>query len=55
MQEGSNTKQQGLASEEAAVEEKPLLTLFKQNFLHSYTQKVYIQQNTCRLISTGSL
>jgi len=43
LQEGKNTKQQAPASEEAAAEEKPPLTLFEQNYLHSYAQKVYIQ------------
>jgi len=51
LQEGKNTKEQALASEEAAVEEKPPLTLFEQNFLHSYTQKAYFQHLDLILMS----
>jgi len=47
-----NTKKQALASEEAAAEEKPLLTPYEQIYLHSYAQKVYIHQGTWESIPT---
>jgi len=45
LQEGKNTKKKALASEEAAAEEKPPLTSYEQNYLHSYAQKAYIHQD----------
>src|SRR5882724_4194870 len=50
LQEGENTKKQTPASEEAAVEVKLPLTLYKKNNLHPYTQLAYNQLVT----TTGS-